>query len=254
MDLESVADELYGLAWGEFVAVRTERAAEAKAAGDKDLAASIRALRKPTRAAWLVNQFARSQPERLGKLRELGDALRQAHAELSGDDLRALSRQRLELVRALTDQVRQLPDAAVSDAIAQEVAQTLEAALGDPESARAVLAGRLTTSLQPGDVFSGDWLPAQPATGLDLRRKTEERAGQRRQAEEAARQKREQLDTARDAAKQARHARDEARKRLRAAEKEEVKARERTETARAALVEAEREVAQAESVVADLQN
>lgn len=254
MDLDSVAGELYGVAWDEFVAVRNERAAEAKAAGDKDLAASIRALRKPSRAAWLVNRFARAQPEQLEKLSDLGEALRQAHAEFSGEDLRTLSRQRHELVRALTDQVREASDVGVSDAVAQEVSQTLEAALADPESARVVTEGRLTAALQPGDMFSGDWLPAEPARGLDLRRKAEERAEERRRTEEAARLDRERLESARGAAKEARAARDEARKRLRAAEKEEAKARERTEAAREALADAEREVSQAESAVDELQS
>lgn len=52
MDLESVADELYGLPPGEFVAARGRHVAAARTAKDPALAKQIAALRKPTLAAW----------------------------------------------------------------------------------------------------------------------------------------------------------------------------------------------------------
>ena len=59
MDLESTAAELYGLAPGDFVAARTAAEKQARAEGDRELAGKIRALGKPTAAAWVANQLVR---------------------------------------------------------------------------------------------------------------------------------------------------------------------------------------------------
>src|SRR5690625_1697312 len=58
MDLDAVAEELYDTAPEDLVALRTARAAEATAAGDRELAQQVRALRKPTRSAWIANLVA----------------------------------------------------------------------------------------------------------------------------------------------------------------------------------------------------
>ncbi|MFZ2528890.1 MAG: hypothetical protein WAX14_14760, partial [Rhodococcus sp. (in: high G+C Gram-positive bacteria)] len=94
MDPEEIADELYGLDPNEFVAVRNERVAQAREAGDGAAATTIGKLRKPTVAAWLVNALARERTDELAALLDLGSALRTAQRRLSGDDLRTLSAQR----------------------------------------------------------------------------------------------------------------------------------------------------------------
>ena len=63
MDLDSVADELYGLPLDEFTTTRNEHAKQARDAGDRELADQIRAMSKPTQAAWLVNQLVRRHAE-----------------------------------------------------------------------------------------------------------------------------------------------------------------------------------------------
>lgn len=61
--LDAVVRELYGVDPGEFVATRGEHAARARERGEKNLAAEIRKLRKPTTAAALVNRLSRQQTE-----------------------------------------------------------------------------------------------------------------------------------------------------------------------------------------------
>jgi len=51
VDLDTVADELYGLPPEEFTAARTAAEKEAKAAGEMELAAQIRTLAKPNQVA-----------------------------------------------------------------------------------------------------------------------------------------------------------------------------------------------------------
>lgn len=153
MDLDTVADELYTLPRDEFTAARDERARQARSEGDRRLAAEIGRLRKPSTAAWLANQLAREQPDEIQGLVELGDALRRAHSELDGETLRRLSGQRRELVAALAGQARRLGQAEghrISEGVSRELEDTFTAALADPDAARLLAAGLLTSGLQPG--------------------------------------------------------------------------------------------------------
>ncbi|WP_372664251.1 hypothetical protein [Amycolatopsis kentuckyensis] len=140
MDFDTVAGELYGGDLAEFVSARNAAAKAAKAEGDAELAAKIRELRKPTTAAAIVNRLARDDPDELRELAEVGDELRDAHTRLAGDDLRALTRRRGQLVRRI---VHGLPS--MSDTVSREVEATLEAVAADPDTAALALAGRLTS-------------------------------------------------------------------------------------------------------------
>lgn len=146
MGLSEIAAELYGLDPGEFVAARKERAAQAKRAGDGDLAAAVAELRKPTVAAWTVNLLAREAPDEVDALLRLGEALREAQRELSGDDLRTLTRQRQQVVNALARRAGELAaehDHPVGEPVLREVATTLTAALAEPDVADQVRDGTL---------------------------------------------------------------------------------------------------------------
>ena len=54
----------------------------------------IIALRRPTRSAWILNRFARAEPDVVSQLTELGAALSQAQQTLDGAGIRELSQQR----------------------------------------------------------------------------------------------------------------------------------------------------------------
>lgn len=150
MDLDDVADELYGLDPAEFVAARATRAARVREEGDRALASAIGTLRKPTTAAWLVNILTRTLPDEIEALLQLGGALRDAQSRLSGTELRRLTAQRQRVVSALArraggfaaDRGRQ-----VGKDTLREVSQTLHAALADPDIAEQVRAGRMVTAV-----------------------------------------------------------------------------------------------------------
>ena len=149
-DIDEIADELYGLQPDEFTAARTRHEKEAKAAGDRDLAARIHSLGKPTVTAWLANQLVREHRDQLEPLLELGAGLREATRTLAGEQLRALSRQQHELVYALVQHARQLARAAgrsVTEDTARGLEETLRAALADEDVADVLLAGHLTDAL-----------------------------------------------------------------------------------------------------------
>jgi hypothetical protein len=150
MELEQVADELYRLVPTEFRPARDERVKQARAEGDRELAAAIAKLRRPTVSAWVVNRLAHEARDELGRLVELGEALREAQRTLAGETIRDLSRQRRSQLNGLIQHARRLVRAAGQSITAQverEVAASLEAAVADPGAAAAILSGRLTTAL-----------------------------------------------------------------------------------------------------------
>ncbi len=104
-DLLGIADELYGLAPGEFTPARDARAKELKGT---DLGAAVKKLKKPSVAAWVVNQLVRYETEQVEQVLAVGSALREAQANLAGDELRELTRQRRQLTAAVTTRARAL--------------------------------------------------------------------------------------------------------------------------------------------------
>ena len=73
MDPEEGIDGLFGLPPEEFIAARDQLARQLKAGGDAAGAKRVSALRRPTVAAWAVNQAARERPELVRELLEAGD-------------------------------------------------------------------------------------------------------------------------------------------------------------------------------------
>lgn len=150
VELDEVAGELYEVPPGEFVAVRTARRDQARAAGDRVLAKAIGALPKLSTAAWVCNLLVRAHRAEIEGLVELGDLLREAQQNLAGDELKALNRQRAQLLTALTRQAAELARErghAVSTAVAGQVEETLRAAMSDPEAGEALLGGRLASAM-----------------------------------------------------------------------------------------------------------
>ena len=261
MDFDTVAGELYGGDLAEFVSARTAAVKAAKAAGDAELAKRIQQLRKPTTAAAIVNGLARDDSEQLRELAELGAELRDAHTRLAGDELRALTRRRGELVRRI---LHELPS--MSDPVTREVEATLEAVAAEPDTAALALAGRLTSvAHQDTDQWFSLAASAPPGTGKrpeklvdkaepakpkrDHRREEEERVQARAERErlrkEAAGRDKERAVAERDlvrterAAEQATARVDDLRERLAEAEERAGRATAEFETAKAAFEEAD---------------
>ncbi len=146
-DLDAIAAELYVLPPAEFTAARNARVSLA----DRSIAAHVKALRKPTVAAWAVNLLARAG--QLDEALELSAALREAQEDLDGAELSRLSRQRRALVAALAAQAVNLAEdagVAVSSAAREDVEKTINAAVMDAAAAAAVMTARLITPLEAG--------------------------------------------------------------------------------------------------------
>ena len=145
----AAADELYSADPAEFTERRKALGDAARAAGDTAAAKRIAALRKPTRAAWVVNRLARADPGASDRLAGLAAALREAEQAKDGPRLRELSAVRGPLVDSLTAQA--LAAAGVADppsGLREEVTETLTSAIADPEVAAEFAAGTLTRAAQ----------------------------------------------------------------------------------------------------------
>jgi hypothetical protein len=142
VSIEDVADRLYALAPEEFTGARDAAAKEA----DGDDRKAVKALRKPTVAAYVVNMLARHRRDDVEALVALGDDLRAAMA--GNGDIRALSEQRRDLVRDLGHAAADAAGRELTASVEEEVAATLEAATADVELGEAVLSGRLVKPLR----------------------------------------------------------------------------------------------------------
>jgi hypothetical protein len=90
--LSDEVDELFGVRPEEFVATRTALAKQLRADGRKDEAAAVAKLRRPSAAAWALNQVARGQPALVAAAIDAGEELRAASERaVAGrpDELRA---------------------------------------------------------------------------------------------------------------------------------------------------------------------
>jgi hypothetical protein len=148
MELAQVADELYAVPPADFIAARDARVRELRAE-DRVLADAVKALRRPAPVAWAVNLLARDGD--LGDLLTLGERLRAAQDSADRQAITALARERRDLVRELAGRAGELASAAgrdLSQGVLDEVAETLQAAMADPDAAAAVRTGRLLRGLE----------------------------------------------------------------------------------------------------------
>ena len=158
-ELDEIVDDLYSGPPAEFISRRDAAVKAARADKDRELAAAIGELRKPTVSAWLVNLLVRDDAALAGQIVALGEGLRDAEKSLDGPALRELSKQRRQLVRSLVARARKLAQPTgqkIGDAVVQELDATLTAALADPAVAREVVSGRLTAAREYAGFGSAD--------------------------------------------------------------------------------------------------
>jgi hypothetical protein len=151
VDFEEAADALYAAPAADFIATRNELAKQLKADGDPVGSTRLKAMRKPTVAAWLTNLVARKAPDDLDDLLALGDEFREATADLDGDRLRELTPKRHQLLDKLAKEAARLAaedGQKISADVGQKLRETLDAALVDPAAGDAVREGRLSSALR----------------------------------------------------------------------------------------------------------
>lgn len=239
-DVDAAVDELYANAPDAFTKKRDELAKRLKSEGRADVAATVKALRKPTQIAWVLNQVARRFADEVGELVDVGRELARAQrkalrgGDASGDLRTAIGRQR-EVVRDLTTKagglMRELGVAATGHL--DEIAGALQAALVDPIVGAQLEEGRLEKVPEPATGFPGASAAAAAATEAP-RETTREIPAPPKSAprKKTAKEKQAEARAAkREAAERARIAKQEAAERAREEKKREHDAKERAKRA-----------------------
>jgi len=155
-ELLEIADRLYAEPLSDFTAARD---AAAKGAADKELAGRVKALKKPSVAAWTVNLLVRREGDQIDQVLALGDSLRAAAESMAGEELRALTRQRRQLTHALADTARDLAreqDLRLTSSVVDQVEGMLTAAMLDPVAAQVVRSGLVLTAFTSTGVSEVD--------------------------------------------------------------------------------------------------
>ena len=254
MSEASAIDDLYGLPLDRFVAERTALARELRGAGRREEAGDVAALRKPSVAAWAVNQLARTQGRAVDELFEAGDALRKAQdGVLAGRDDAGSLRSAAARERAAVDELSQAARGLLSSqghelsaTIIERVSDTLHAAALDDDARNHVRGGRLERELRHVGLGTTGPVPrAAPGRAKDKaveRAAAEERATARAGARAAEREARRRAERAVRAAEMARERHDRAAEALEAAEQALAAADKEQAEAEAQLEDAERAV------------
>jgi len=176
-------DDLFALPPAGFTAARDALAKRLKAEGDAAAAAEVKALRRPSAAAWAVNQVARGEPDLVVAVVDAGRAVADALASGDREGLRTATARRRESVSAAT----RAAVAVAGEQHRDEIADTFEAAATDDESAALVTAGRLTKGLTPTAVFAPFGDAPAPTKAPKPKRDDEAIRTARERAEEADR-------------------------------------------------------------------
>jgi hypothetical protein len=222
-------------------------------AGQEDAAAEVKKLAKPSIPVWTANQLARREPGELRALLRSAEDLRKAQEKaLAGKgvaDLQKRLDEQRRAVRALAKLGRDIlgdEGRAVSDAIVERIAKTLDAAALDEGSRFLLRAGRLTEEVEPLGFEALAGMSVTPAKGRRTTAKAKPKTGA---AAEARRRLQEAQREARARARDAAHAEREADRAESAAAKARSSARETRERADAA----EAAVAEAQAALRDAQ-
>lgn len=226
--MDDALDHLYSLPPERFTEERDALVRSLRAT-DKEAAAAVKALRRPTATAWALNQVARRSPGDLAALFEADEALARAQREGAGREALAEATQaRREAIRRLVAAASSLlaegghPD---SQANRDRIAQTLAAVAVDEGGREALAQGRLTSDLTPGSLWeTGAASPFSAGAGgpseeeadasrlQELRQRADELAGEARRLQAEASQLDADASKAEAAARIARSVANEARR------------------------------------------
>jgi hypothetical protein len=236
-NLESELDGLYALPLEQFTKARNDLVARLRKAHQDDVAAAVRALKKPSTVAWVANQLAREQPKQVDTLLRAAEQLREAQQRSLGgkasmDEVNEATAGEREAVRALLASARTALGSRATPPLLERLSQTLRAAAIDEIGRTLLQRGRLTEELK--------------AAGFGP---LEAVAPSRRRGDEVARAARERVNTLRSEARrldtEAREAERAASDAARAAEilaEEATEKRREAERAAAELAEGEQDL------------
>jgi hypothetical protein len=187
-------DRLYALPLDEFTAGRNALAKELRKEGDREGAEVVKALKKPSVEAWMVNQLARQHRDEVARLVELGEE--QPDVLASGD--RERLRQAMGDVRgtltSLANHAERIlggSDRKPTSALLERVTRMLQNAASTDDGRAALREGRFTVEAEPADLPDVEFPALAPRRAAAPKHapaaeKTDRAAEKKRRAEEEA--------------------------------------------------------------------
>lgn len=140
---EKALDGIYAGPPAEFVRGRNELCKALRASGNEDDADRVKELRKPSKAAAVLNQLALEEPKPVKTYLGLAEKLRKATSgKVDVKRMRELAREEGELLEELVAAAGKVGDGASASTL-DRVRETLQAAQVDAELRDRVLAGRV---------------------------------------------------------------------------------------------------------------
>lgn len=139
-------EELYGLPGAEFVVARDALARSLAADQQRDEAAAIKALRRPTRSAAALNALARCEPQKVAQLTAAGDAL---HKALEAGRRAGVDGARRDVSVAVDLLLEAVRGSSPSEQALAEITTSLQAAAADIEAGGRLREGCLERPLDP---------------------------------------------------------------------------------------------------------
>ena len=191
-DAPPVGDELFELDPEEFVAARDALARRLRGEGDKAAAATVKGLRRPTVAAWALNQLARRHGDEVQALVAEGQELAEAQGRaLAGErtGFREAAQRRRDAIRQLTRRADAVLVGRNPAVHRDDVVATLTAASVDPDAASSLLEGRLAAPIAAPTGFEGTGTEPSPEAAATEPARPKGRAGKAEAARERADQK-----------------------------------------------------------------
>ena len=144
--LERALDELYAADPADFVNVRKQLMSDLRAAGDRAGANQLKSARRPSTAAWALNQMARREPQLVAALLERSRALQAAQSRPQSGQLDTMQ----DVIRAHRVALADATDAALAmlgeranDTFRTELVSPLRAASSDAEVGHQLETGRM---------------------------------------------------------------------------------------------------------------
>jgi hypothetical protein len=180
-DLQTAVDQLHAVPLEDFVAERKRLAKELRSGGDRDAAAELAKLPKPSAPAWALNHVAREEPAAVADWLEATGALRDASAHAdrsSGDALRAAMAAHRDATRQLLATVRDRarPNGrALTEPMLDRVRDLLQAATADEARAELLRAGRAVEGDEDAAQPDGDAEDGAGRDGTEIGRSAKDR-------------------------------------------------------------------------------
>lgn len=164
VDLDAAITVVYGGPLEEFVQRRDALAKKLRAAGRREDASAVKALRKPSRTAWVLNRAVQEHPESSGAVERAVAATLEAQA--SGGDIRGAIAALRDAVRELAGHAARAADEAQHRVDAASLIHAVHAVLGRADAFAALRGERLAEVPDAGGL---DFLAGLPAPEIQMR-------------------------------------------------------------------------------------